>query len=274
MQTAGLVLGGAVEPPVAQFVLCFLAVLGGAYSTGRYGTSSPRALGIVAASMAPGALLAVEHGSPPNGLRFLQLLFAWAIGFSLRRQLDRIAAALPTGPVPPEPRPDSAAAVAASLTRREMEVLRLVARGPSNRELAELLYIGEGTVKTHVARVREHETGLVASGSHGVDGPGGGGIRLQADGNPSPGRRDGTRAASSFQDVMETRHDPSAVWRRGRLTFAAAVQPGGGHAQGLHREPLADEEERPCHNPFSGSRWWGRTEPGCESSIPGCSAGR
>jgi DNA-binding NarL/FixJ family response regulator len=39
------------------------------------------------------------------------------------------------------------------LTEREVEVLRLMARGRSNGEIAEQLYLGETTVKTHVGRV-------------------------------------------------------------------------------------------------------------------------
>jgi DNA-binding NarL/FixJ family response regulator len=39
------------------------------------------------------------------------------------------------------------------LTPRELEVLRLLARGLSNAELAELLTLSEATIKTHVARI-------------------------------------------------------------------------------------------------------------------------
>lgn len=39
------------------------------------------------------------------------------------------------------------------LTSREMEVLKLLANGKSNREISEILHITEGTVKNHVTRV-------------------------------------------------------------------------------------------------------------------------
>jgi len=69
-------------------------------------------------------------------------------------------------------------AALADLTPRELEVLRLLARGLSNGEIARELVLGEATVKTHVARVFQkldlhdraqavvlaYETGLVIPG--------------------------------------------------------------------------------------------------------------
>jgi DNA-binding NarL/FixJ family response regulator len=41
----------------------------------------------------------------------------------------------------------------AELTERELEVLKLMARGLANAEIAQELFISETTVKTHVAHI-------------------------------------------------------------------------------------------------------------------------
>lgn len=46
-----------------------------------------------------------------------------------------------------------AAPVGESLSAREREVLELVARGTSNREIARELFISEATVKTHLTHI-------------------------------------------------------------------------------------------------------------------------
>jgi DNA-binding NarL/FixJ family response regulator len=64
------------------------------------------------------------------------------------------------------------------LTDREHDVLRLMARGASNAEIAGTLYVAEATVKTHVGSifskldVRDRAAAIVFAYDHGVVSPG------------------------------------------------------------------------------------------------------
>lgn len=63
---------------------------------------------------------------------------------------------------------------ASDLTEREREILRLIARGASNREIGETLFITEGTVKNHVSNIlaklalRDRTQAAVYAHDHGL----------------------------------------------------------------------------------------------------------
>jgi DNA-binding NarL/FixJ family response regulator len=88
-----------------------------------------------------------------------------------RRLVDRFVSGVRPGvAAPPE---------LAELTARELEVLKLIARGLSNAEIGAELYVSEGTVKTHVARVlsklglRDRVQAVVFAYESGLVEPGG-----------------------------------------------------------------------------------------------------
>jgi DNA-binding NarL/FixJ family response regulator len=63
----------------------------------------------------------------------------------VQRRLVAAAIKAPATPTPDD-RTDE-------LTARETDVLRLLAAGRTNREIAKTLFVGEATVKTHINRI-------------------------------------------------------------------------------------------------------------------------
>ena len=61
---------------------------------------------------------------------------------TVQRRLLAAATGAPEEPLSPE-----------DLTAREADVLRLIAAGHANREIAQLLFVSEATVKTHINRI-------------------------------------------------------------------------------------------------------------------------
>ena len=73
------------------------------------------------------------------------------------------------------PRSAGVPAELADLTGRELDVLRAIARGLSNREIGRALHLSEATVKTHVARVlskldvRDRVQAVICAHESGLD---------------------------------------------------------------------------------------------------------
>jgi DNA-binding NarL/FixJ family response regulator len=84
---------------------------------------------------------------------------------------------VPAEPVPAEPvtgAPPVQPGQPGQLTARETDVLRLVARGATNREIASRLFLSEGTVKNHLSRIltrlglRDRTQAAIYAHDHGL----------------------------------------------------------------------------------------------------------
>ncbi|MFF5264537.1 response regulator [Actinomadura viridis] len=159
---------------------------GGAGGAGRAGGEGPKVIILTTFDLDEYAFAAIKAGAagfllkdagPPQLIEAIRAVHsgdAVVAPSTTRRLLDRFAVHLPDA----ERR---ASGALATLTGREGQVLRLVARGMSNAEIAERLHVSEATVKTHMGRILmklnlrdrvqavvfAYETGLVKTGQIG-----------------------------------------------------------------------------------------------------------
>jgi two-component system, NarL family, response regulator LiaR len=106
--------------------------------------------------------IVIEHSVELYGA-LVAILFAtfgiW-LGLRITRRRERIVVKevlAPTSAGSAEPAapfaPNAAEQQRLGITARELEILTLVARGLTNREIANQLFVSENTVKTHCSRV-------------------------------------------------------------------------------------------------------------------------
>ena len=99
--------------------------------------------------------LVVEHSIEIYG-GLIALLFAvlgiW-LGLKLTRKTETIVVREVQVPAPSTFTLNETRLRELGITRRELEILELIAGGLSNREIAEKLFVSENTVKTHSSRL-------------------------------------------------------------------------------------------------------------------------
>jgi DNA-binding NarL/FixJ family response regulator len=157
IQATRMILGGAFEDPPRVLVLTTFDDDEYVYEALRGGAS-----GFLLKDAPPEALVAAVRGVVAGDALLAPAVTRRLVeGFAQRRQPPEVLRSL------------------AELTERELEVFRLVARGLSNAEIADRLYVGESTVKTHVGHVlsklelRDRVQAVVLAYEAGVVEPGG-----------------------------------------------------------------------------------------------------
>ena len=88
---------------------------------------------------APSEKLVEAIRAAARGESFLQP----SVAAKVVAEFARLAEATPARPQP----------LVEPLSDRELEILRLIATGASNKEIASLLFIAEGTVKNHITNI-------------------------------------------------------------------------------------------------------------------------
>lgn len=107
--------------------------------------------------------IVIEHSVELYSALVAILFSAFGIWLGLRitrrREIIRETVVVKEVPVPSAPAagepfvPNTVQLQTLGMTARELEILTMVARGFSNREIATQLFVSENTVKTHCARV-------------------------------------------------------------------------------------------------------------------------
>ena len=100
--------------------------------------------------------LVIEHSIEIYG-GLIAVLFAgvgiW-LGLKLTRKKEVVVVKEVPAPLAPQPFTLNEERLKdLGITKRELEILELIARGMSNREIAEKLFVSENTVKTHSSRL-------------------------------------------------------------------------------------------------------------------------
>ena len=97
--------------------------------------------------------LVVEHSIEIYGGLIAATFAALGIWLGLKLTAKRQAIVVKEVPAGERFIPDERKRENLHITRRELEILELIAQGLSNREIAEKLFVSENTVKTHSSRV-------------------------------------------------------------------------------------------------------------------------
>jgi ATP/maltotriose-dependent transcriptional regulator MalT len=101
--------------------------------------------------------MVIEHSAEIYGALIAAIFAGLGIWLGLRLKASRERVVLREVPVPVAQAaapfaPDDRKREDLNITRRELEILALVAEGLSNREIAAKLFVSENTVKTHCSR--------------------------------------------------------------------------------------------------------------------------
>ena len=127
---------------------------------------------VLAGALRAGATGFLLKGTPADELQRAVRTVAEGSSWLDPAVTGRVLSAYRAAPAPP------AGFASDLLTPREREVLTLIAAGRTNREIAQDLVLGEGTVKTHIGHVftklglRDRSAAVVFAFDHGLVTPG------------------------------------------------------------------------------------------------------